>query len=106
MVRGNDLRPGGPTGTALGELNITLGGDLQHPQEPGRADLLLGAVNTVRGTYEFQGRRFDLVRDGTMRFTGDAEINPLLDITATREDSQYRRRGAHPHHRHAPRRRS
>jgi translocation and assembly module TamB len=41
-------------------------------------------VNTVRGTYEFQGRRFDLVRGGTLRFTGDTGINPLLDVTARR----------------------
>jgi len=39
----------------------------------------------VRGTYDFQGRRFDLVRDGTIRFTGTADINPLLDISATRQ---------------------
>ena len=42
-------------------------------------------VHTVRGTYEFMGRRFDLERDGTIRFTGAATINPLLDIGATRK---------------------
>ena len=26
----------------------------------------------MRGTYQFQGRRFDLVRGGTIRFTGEA----------------------------------
>ena len=31
---------------------------------------LLGAVNTVRGTYDFQGRRFEILRDGTVRFDG------------------------------------
>src|SRR4029078_8809583 len=39
---------------------------------------------TVRGTYDFQGRRFDLARDGTIRFIGTPTINPLLDVTATR----------------------
>ena len=44
----------------------------------------VGTVNTVRGTYEFQGRRFDLVRDGTIRFTGTPRSTRLLDISATR----------------------
>ena len=42
-------------------------------------------MNTVRGTYQFQGRQFDLARNGTLRFTGDAELNPILDVTATRK---------------------
>jgi len=84
VARANDLRPGGPTGAALGDLNITLGGDLHVRKSPDAPILLTGVVNTVRGTYDFQGRRFDLVRDGTIRFPGTADINPLLDIRATR----------------------
>ena len=45
---------------------------------------LRGTINTVRGFYEFQGRRFEIVRDGTVRFLGLPEINPQLDITAQR----------------------
>ena len=52
---------------------------------PGAPVILLGRVETVRGTYEFQGRRFDLVRGGTLRFLGETQINPMLDISATRE---------------------
>jgi autotransporter translocation and assembly factor TamB len=85
VVRANDLRPGGPTGAALGDLNITLGGDLHVRKSPTAPVVLIGLVNTVRGTYDFQGRRFNLVRDGTVRFTGTPDINPLLDITATRK---------------------
>ncbi len=85
VVRANDLRPGGPTGAALGDLNITLGGDLHVKKNPDASVLITGLVNTVRGTYDFQGRRFDLVRDGTVRFTGTPDINPLLDISATRQ---------------------
>ena len=84
VLRGKDLRPGGPTGTKVGNLNITLGGDLQIRKSPNGPPTLLGEVHTVRGTYEFMGRRFDLERDGTIRFTGGATINPLLDIAATR----------------------
>ena len=45
---------------------------------------LLGTVNTVRGTYDFQGRRFDIQRDGRIQFQGNTEINPRLDIIAQR----------------------
>ncbi len=85
VLRGKKLRPGGPTGTALGDINITLGGDLRVQKNPEAPITLLGTVNTVRGTYDFQGRRFDLVRDGTIRFAGTTSINPLLDINATRK---------------------
>ena len=85
MLRGKELRPGGPTGTALGDMNITVGGDLRIRKSPGGPVTPLGTVETVRGTYEFQGRRFDLVRGGTVRFIGTPTINPLLDITATRK---------------------
>jgi translocation and assembly module TamB len=85
VLRGNDLRPGGPTGAALGDMNITVGGNLEIRKQPAGPVLLLGQVDTVRGTYEFQGRRFDLVRGGNLRFTGETQINPLLDISATRQ---------------------
>jgi hypothetical protein len=84
VLRGKDIRPGGPTGTALGNLNITVGGDMRVRKDPGGQVAPVGTVNTVRGTYDFQGRRFDLVRGGTIRFTGTPTINPILDVSATR----------------------
>jgi translocation and assembly module TamB len=85
VLRGKSLRPGGPTGAALGDVNITVGGDIDITKEPDAPIILLGSVDTVRGTYEFQGRRFDLVRGGTVKFTGEPQINPLLDVSATRD---------------------
>jgi autotransporter translocation and assembly factor TamB len=85
VLRGKNLRPGGPTGASLGNMNITIGGDMHIRKEAGGQLALTGTVNTVRGTYEFQGRRFDLERDGTLRFTGSPQINPLLDVSATRQ---------------------
>jgi hypothetical protein len=85
VLRGKSLRPGGPTRAAIGDVNITVGGDVDITKDPDGPVILLGSVDTVRGTYQFQGRRFDLVRGGTVRFTGEADINPLLDVTATRE---------------------
>jgi autotransporter translocation and assembly factor TamB len=84
VIRGKDLRPGGPTGAALGNMNATVGGEIEVRKNPGAAVTLLGTVVPVRGTYEFQGRRFDLVRGGHVRFIGESRINPLLDISATR----------------------
>jgi autotransporter translocation and assembly factor TamB len=84
VLRGKDIRPAGPTGTALGNMNITVGGDMRIRKDPGGRIAPVGTVQTVRGTYEFQGRRFDLVRGGTLRFVGLPNINPNLDLTATR----------------------
>jgi translocation and assembly module TamB len=74
--------PGAPVG--LGALNVTLGGDLRATKERGGPILLMGAVNTVRGTYDFQGRRFEILRDGAIRFTGGDELDPALDIRTRR----------------------
>ena len=62
---------------ALGDINITVGGDLHVRKSPGGQVTLLGTVETVRGTYEFQGRRFDLVRGGQIRFVGDTRDQSL-----------------------------
>jgi autotransporter translocation and assembly factor TamB len=84
VVRGNKLRPGGPTASALGDVNITVGGDLQIRKQEAGPVTLLGRVETIRGTYQFQGRQFNLVRGGTLRFLGEPQLNPVLDIRATR----------------------
>jgi translocation and assembly module TamB len=78
------LRPGGPHGATVGDMNITVGGDLRVRKDAGGPVILLGTVETIRGTYEFQGRRFDLQRGGTLRFVGEPTINPVVDVTATR----------------------
>jgi translocation and assembly module TamB len=38
----------------------------------------------VRGTYNFQGRQFTILRDGTLRFEGLDELDPSLDIRTQR----------------------
>ena len=83
VVKGSDLRvPDAPIG--LGALTLTMGGDLWVSKTPWDRPRLTGSVNTVRGTYDFQGRRFDLLRDGTLRFDGLDESDPVLDIRAER----------------------
>ena len=64
---------------------MTVGGDVQIKKAADGPVTLIGTVVPVRGTYSFQGRRFDLVRDGSIRFTGEPTINPILDVSATRD---------------------
>jgi translocation and assembly module TamB len=83
VVKASDLKaPGAVIG--LGAMTITLGGDVRVRKEPGKSVQLVGVVNTVRGFYDFQGRRFTILRDGTVRFEGFEQINPTLDLQAER----------------------
>jgi autotransporter translocation and assembly factor TamB len=84
VVRGDDIRPGGASAMAIGSLNATVGADLTITKQVDGPVVIRGTANTVRGFYEFQGRRFTLLRDGTARFRGTPSINPDLDITAER----------------------
>lgn len=70
--------------SSVGDLNATLGGDFRVAKTAGKPAVLLGAISTVRGTYAYQGRRFDLVRDGQILFRGDEDVDPRLDISAER----------------------
>ncbi len=87
VVRGSDIRPSGPASVSVGDINVTVGGDVRMRKSPGATTAITGVVNTVRGTYDFQGRRFDVERDGVIRFLGTEDINPLIDISATRDIS-------------------
>ncbi len=84
VVKGDELRAGADAPVGLGALNVTLGGDVYATKEPGDILRLVGNVRTVRGTYDFQGRRFEILRDGTIRFEGLDELNPTLDIRTRR----------------------
>jgi autotransporter translocation and assembly factor TamB len=84
VLRGSDLRPGGPTAAQVGAVNATVGADLQAEKRENGPVTLRGTANTVRGFYEFQGRRFTIQRDGTVQFHGLPELNPDIDVTAER----------------------
>ncbi len=83
-LRGDNLRFRGGSAAGLGDVNITLGGDLTLRKAPGQAITLNGELRTDRGSYAFQGRRFAINRDGTIRFTGNAAA-PLISVSASRE---------------------
>ncbi len=83
VLRGTDMRPiNAPID--MGDLNVTVGGAVQVQKAPGGKPRLTGEVNTVRGSYTFQGRRFDILRDGRIRFAGEEEIDPVFDLRARR----------------------
>jgi translocation and assembly module TamB len=63
---------------------VTVGGALQIQKAPSQSIRVAGEVNTVRGSYTFQGRRFEILRDGRFRFGGTEEIDPLIDLRARR----------------------
>ena len=52
--------------------------------------VVAGAVEVVRGYYEFQGRRFDVTRGSGVQFRGTEPINPALNFSANREISGIR----------------
>ena len=83
VVKASSLQaPGAPIG--LGSLNVTLGGDVRATKKAGDRVRLVGTVNTVRGNYDFQGRRFEILRDGTVRFDGLDTLSPSLDLRTRR----------------------
>ena len=86
VVRGNDVRPPGAR-FSLGDVNLTLGGDVRLTKAPGGDVVAVGTVETVRGTYDFQGRRFTVERDGRISFRGQDPRDPGLDVTGVREIS-------------------
>jgi autotransporter translocation and assembly factor TamB len=86
-VKARDLTAlGGPFGLGLGALSVTMSGDLNVSAGSGRPMTVVGAVNTVRGFFDFQSRRFTILRDGSIRFQGSPvdQIDPALNISAER----------------------
>jgi autotransporter translocation and assembly factor TamB len=83
VLRGRDLRTS-TSSLGLGNINMTVGGDFRIRKDAGTPVALVGTVNTVRGTYDFRGRRFDILRDGRIQFQGTQPIDPALDVTAQR----------------------
>jgi hypothetical protein len=83
ILRGKDLRVGNAS-MGLGNINVTVGGDLRVMRQPGTPTIVVGSVNTVRGSYDYRGRRFDIMRDGRITFQGPRINDPALDVTAQR----------------------
>ena len=85
VVKADDLQVGDSL-VGLGKVNLTLGGDVNIAAAPGKPITLVGEVNTVRGFYDYQGRRFTILRDGKVQFQGDpiTQLDPALDVAGER----------------------
>ena len=77
------VRSGTPLG--LGSFNLRAIGDLYFYKDPGDEMYVTGSLDSVSGTYAFQGRRFDIDPTSSINFHGDR--NPDLYVTVAREIS-------------------
>jgi autotransporter translocation and assembly factor TamB len=85
-LRGRQLRVGSGS-FGIGDMNILAGGEFDIVKAPkGRLEVT-GTAEVVRGTYTFQGRRFDVVPGSEVRFPGGPPSDPLINVTATRDVS-------------------
>jgi autotransporter translocation and assembly factor TamB len=83
LLRGRDMHASFSR-VGLGDMNITVGGELQIRKAPAGQPDLVGTVTVVRGFYDFQGRRFEVLRDSQIRFQGTRPIDPALQVNAQR----------------------
>ena len=75
------VTPGAPVG--VGDINLRVGGDLYLYKDPREPVQITGSLDSVRGTYAFQGRRFTIDESkSSINFVGD--LNPNLFVTVTR----------------------
>jgi autotransporter translocation and assembly factor TamB len=74
------VSPGTPVG--LGDINLRVGGDLSLYKDPGQRLAVTGSLDSIRGTYAFQGRRFDVDPASSINFRGD--LTPEIDVSVSR----------------------
>jgi translocation and assembly module TamB len=86
VLRGRDMRVG-TAAVGVGDMNIITGGEFAITKRPGGEVELLGQLEIVRGSYTFQGRRFEVERGSTVSFRGLRPLNPTLGVSAAREIS-------------------
>jgi translocation and assembly module TamB len=86
VLRGRQLRVG-TSSFGIGDMNILTGGEFDIVKSPKARLEVTGTADVVRGTYTFQGRRFDVVPGSEVRFPGGPPSNPMINVTATREVS-------------------
>src|SRR5262249_27146728 len=80
-LTGTDLEVGS-TPVGLGNVNLRVGGDLYLFKEAGGPLSVNGSLDSLSGTYTFQGRRFEVDQDSSIDFRGD--LNPDLYVMVTR----------------------
>jgi translocation and assembly module TamB len=82
-----------------GQLNITRGRMTRGPNAGQQQLAVDGPLQTVRGTYRLNlgpVQRTFTVEQGEIRFFGDPELNPTLNINALHTVRQYSQQGVRP----------
>jgi autotransporter translocation and assembly factor TamB len=67
---------------------VELGGELHIKKRLREPFILAGSIETLKGFATVLGKKFN-VEKGVVTFTGTKEINPTLDVTASRKVSDY-----------------
>jgi autotransporter translocation and assembly factor TamB len=81
VMRGRKLRVG-DSSVGLGDMNVIAGGQMHVVKAAGGQLDIIGGIQIVRGTYTFQGRRFDVSRGSDVQFRGEDVTNPALNLSA------------------------
>lgn len=79
---GDNVQVSSGTPIGLGNVNVRAYGDVYLYKDPGQPLFITGALDSLTGTYAFQGRRFDLDPTSSIIFRG--ELNPELYVTVRR----------------------
>ena len=74
------VSPSAPVG--LGSFDLRASGDIYLYKEPQETLSITGSLDSISGSYSFQGRRFDLYPSSSVDFRGD--LNPSLFISVFR----------------------
>jgi len=63
------------------DTSIEISGEINLKKQPGRSLVLYGPLYSVRGTYRFRGKIFNIT-GGELNFIGQEKINPPVSIDA------------------------
>jgi len=85
-LTGTNVQVSSGTPLGIGDINLRVGGDLYFYKNPGGPLSLTGSLDSVGGSYAFQGRRFIVDEQASsINFQGD--LNPEVYVGVTREIS-------------------
>lgn len=79
---GENVQVSSGTPLGLGNVNVRAFGEIYLYKDPAQPLFITGSLDSLIGTYAFQGRRFDLDPTSSIVFRGD--LNPELYITVRR----------------------
>ena len=66
------------------DAQVEIKGNVQLKKDPRKPFVLFGSLNTVRGTYRFRGKLFQITQ-GELMFVGQEDLNPPVNIEAQTE---------------------